>query len=154
MIINEEKSETDHSRNFSFNKKGKRPSLKELKHIRPNQHNRYNSISAKHFNTIGNLEEKEGENESNKEKKDLKRKSKFYSNKNIDYGFHNNIEINKNNKLTSKQLPKIKDIEEYTKENNKAKNEEKNRTININKNKGKFKLKTSIKVTLPEGGKK
>ena len=154
MTINEEKSETDHSRNFSLNKKGKRPTLKELKHIRPNQHNRYNSISTKHFNTIGNLEEKEGENESNKDKKDLKRKSKFYSNKNIDYSFHNNIEINKNNKLTSKQLPKIKDIEEYTKENNKAKNEEKNRTININKNKGKFKLKTSIKVTLPEGGKK
>ena len=153
MTINEEKSETNHSRNLSLNKKGKRPSLKELKHIRPNQHNRYNSLSSKNFNTIGNIDEKE-EKDSNKDRKELTRKSKFFSNKNIDYGFNNNIEITKNNKLTSKQLPKIKVIEEDANDKTKRRNEEKNRTINISKSKNKFKLKTSIKVTLPEKEKK
>jgi len=153
MTINEEKSETNHSRNLSLNKKGKRPSLKELKHIRPNQHNRYNSLSSKNFNTIGNIDEKE-EKESNNERKELKRKSKFFSNKNIDYGFNNNIEITKNNKFTSKQLPKIKVIEEDANDKTKKRNEEKNRTINLSKSKNKFKLKTSIKITLPENEKK
>jgi len=153
MTINEEKSETNHSRNLSLNKKGKRPSLKELKHIRPNQHNRYNSLSSKNFNTIGNIDEKE-EKESNNERKELKKKSKFFSNKNIDYGFNNNIEITKNNKFTSKQLPKIKVIEEDANDKTKKRNEEKNRTINLSKSKNKFKLKTSIKITLPENEKK
>jgi len=72
-------------------------------------------------------------------KKILKKKSKFFSNKNLDFKFNNDIELrNSNIKLTSKKLPQISvNLENFA--NN---NEESNVFIKNNKNKKHYKLKS------------
>ena len=165
-IINEDKMQKTHSRNFSLNKKANRPHLNELKHVKTS-FKRFNSIELKNNNNSKNTISTPIEKEKEQQKEKIKRKSKFYSFKNLD--FKNNINTNNNNnninfeiestkknKLTSKMLPKITGFEEFNmdlKNNNNIR--ETNNQSNINKNKKHYKLKNiinnlEIKVSLPE----
>ena len=136
LTINETKEENSRSKNLSLNKKNNRPDLKELKHLRHDQNNRYNSIESKNISTNPNSHLSSIKKE--KEKETGKKKSKFFSNKNINLNFKaDNTDINeitKKSKLTSKFLPKISGFEGF----------------NMEGNKNKYRLKTNIKVTLPE----
>ena len=136
LTINENKEENSRSKNLSLNKKNNRPGLKELKHLRHDQNNRYNSIESKNISTNPNSHLSSIKKE--KEKETGKKKSKFFSNKNINLNFKaDNTDINeitKKSKLTSKFLPKISGFEGF----------------NMEGNKNKYRLKTNIKVTLPE----
>ena len=133
-INEEEKFDTPRNKNHSLNKKNSRPSLKDLKHIKANQ-NRFNSIESKSTNTASSTIKKDEEGN----KKNIKKKSKFFSNKNLDFKFNNDIELrNSNIKLTSKKLPQISvNLENFA--NN---NEESNVFIKNNKNKKHYKLKS------------
>ena len=139
LTINENKEENSRSKNLSLSKKKNRPDLKELKHLRHDQNNRYNSIESKNISTNPNSHLSSITKE--KEKETGKKKSKFFSNKNINLNFNaDNTDINeitKKSKLTSKILPKISGFEGFNMEEN-------------NRNKNKYRLKTNIKVTLPE----
>jgi hypothetical protein len=139
LTINENKEENSRSKNLSLSKKKNRPDLKELKHLRHDQNNRYNSIESKNISTNPNSHLSSIKKE--KEKETGKKKSKFFSNKNINLNFNaDNTDINeitKKGKLTSKFLPKISGFEGFNMEEN-------------NRNKNKYRLKTNIKVTLPE----
>ena len=139
LTINENKEENSRSKNLSLSKKKNRPDLKELKHLRHDQNNRYNSIESKNISTNPNSHLSSIKKE--KEKETGKKKSKFFSNKNINLNFNaDNTDINeitKKSKLTSKFLPKISGFEGFNMEEN-------------NRNKNKYRLKTNIKVTLPE----
>ena len=139
LTINENKEENSRSKNLSLSKKKNRPDLKELKHLRHDQNNRYNSIESKNISTNPNSHLSSITKE--KEKETGKKKSKFFSNKNINLNFNaDNTDINeitKKSKLTSKFLPKISGFEGFNMEEN-------------NRNKNKYRLKTNIKVTLPE----
>ena len=86
-------------------------------------------------------------------KVNMKKKSKFFSNKNLEFNNNNfEVESTKKNKLTSKLLPKITVYEELNVDNN---NLGSNRPNEENKNKRHYKLKSiinnlEIKVSLPE----
>jgi hypothetical protein len=160
LTINEDKMHKTHSRNFSLNKKTNRPNLNELKHVKTN-FKRFNSIELKNNNNIKSAVSTPIEKEKEQPKEKIKRKSKFYSFKNLD--FQNNIKNNnfeivttKKNKLTSKMLPKITTFEEFNMNGiNNNNNKETNKQNNLNKNKKHYKLKNiinnlEIQVSLPE----
>ena len=148
----EAKLQTSHSKNLSLSKKKNRPSLKELKHIRQNPNNRYNSIESKNVSTNSNTAISSIKKENKIEA--LKKKSKFFSNKNINLVFNSDkadiVESTKISKMSSKKLPKISGFEEFNMDRMKPNNEEHNGHRNRNRNKKHYKLKTNIKVTLPE----
>ena len=153
-IKEESKFETPTNKNYSLNKHKERPHLKELKHIKPNKL-RYNSIELNNINNINNtinessLINKEKDNIENK-----KKKSRFFSNKNLDLKSSNDIDLTKiNNKLTTKKLPKLSiHADELISGRIQTNIEEVYRQTNNNKNKNKirYKLKNKIKLTLPE----
>ena len=157
LKINEDKMHKTHSRNFSLNKKTIRPNLNEFKHVKTN-FKRFNSIELRNNNNIKSTVSTPIEKEQTTEK--IKRKSKFYSFKNLDFQNNiknNNLEIEstKKNKLTSKMLPKITGFEEFNMNGINNNNKEINKQNNLNKNKKHYKLKNiinnlEIKVLLPE----
>ena len=156
FTINEDKMGLTRSTNFSLNKKTNGPELKDLKYVRSNL-KRFNSIESKNNNTNKNIVSTPIGIERDKAKKKTKKKSKFFSNKNLDYNNKNDFEIdsNKNKKITSKVLPRITGFEEFNLDKNNNNNAESNITNNINKNKKHYKLKgvtnnLKIKVSLPE----
>lgn len=99
------------------------------------------------LNAVSTPKEKENR------KVNIKKKSKFFSNKNLEFNNNNfEVESTKKNKLTSKLLPKITVYEELNVDNN---NLGSNRPNEENKNKRHYKLKSiinnlEIKVSLPE----
>ena len=99
------------------------------------------------LNAVSTPKEKENR------KVNIKKKSKFFSNKNLEFNNNNfEVESTKKNKLNSKLLPKITVYEELNVDNN---NIGSNRPNEENKNKRHYKLKSiinnlEIKVSLPE----
>ena len=148
LNTNEDISRTYTSKNLSLSKKKIRPDIKELKHIRPNQ-TRFNSIESKTLSTNPNSVLSSTKKEKTRD--NIKKKSKFFSNKNINFNFNQEkIELtNTKSKLTSKKLPRISGFDEFTMDKMKANIEEPNNN-NTHKNRKVFKLKKSIKVSLPE----
>ena len=147
LNTNEDNSRTFTSKNLSLSRKKIRPDIKELKHIRPNQ-TRFNSIESKTLSTNPNSVLSSTKKEKTRD--NIKKKSKFFSNKNINFNFNQEkIDLtNTKSKLTSKKLPRISGFDEFNMDKMKANIEEPNN--NANKNRKVFKLKKSIKVSLPE----
>ena len=150
-----------HSKNFSLNKKANRPSFNELKHLR-NNFKRFDSIVIKE-NKDNNIKKNSVSSpmEIGKEKvkENIKKKSKFCSNKNFEFSHNNNInseiESNKKNILTSKVIPKITNFEEINNDRDNNNNNIESNMPNNNKNKKLYKLKRilnnfEIKISLPE----
>ena len=117
LSVNIEKSGAKHTKNLSLSKKKDRPEIKDLKHIR-HDFKRFNSLEAKKIKEKTN-DEVSTPVQKEKEIPKTKKKSKFFSNKNLEfnYNYKNNdnnfqVEIVPKNKLTSKKLPKIDGVEE------------------------------------------
>ena len=150
----EDKLDTPHNKNASYNKKKNKPVLKELQHIRFSE-KRYNSIKTNDAHTNNTSKANSIEMEKDPEKQSTKKKSKFFSksNKNIDsidYNYKNKEGIKKK-MLTSNKLPVISSFDERIETNI----VEQNRNNHLHKTKKHYKLKNTInnleiKVNMPE----
>ena len=150
MTLNEDKSISNSNTKYhSLSKKNNRPNINDLKHVKANL-KRFNSIELK--NKDDNLNVASTPKEKEKGKENIKKKSKFFSNKNLKYNNNNfEVELTKKNKLTSKMLPKITVYDELNMNDNLGSNKHNKE----NKNKKQYKLKSiinnlEIKVSLPE----
>ena len=149
MTLNEDKSDSDNNTKYhSLSKKNNRPNINDLKHVKANL-KRFNSIEFR--NNDDNLNAVSTPIGKEKRKENIKKKSKFFSNKNLDYNNNFEVEVTKKNKLTSKILPKITGYEEFKMDNNL----DSDKSNKENKSKKRYKLKSiinnlEIKVSLPE----
>ena len=150
-INEEEKAETPHHKNISYNKKKNKPMLKELQHVRTNAQ-RYNSIKTQVNNSSFNSSIDREKEKVQEPEKESKKKSKFFSmsNKNVEV---NNVEerFSRKKLLTSTKLPLISNFDDKLDTNDIS-----NLRKNIgHKTKKHYKLKKNInnieiKVNLPE----
>jgi len=138
MTLNKDKSDSDNNTKYhSLSKKNNRPNINDLKHVKAN-YKRFNSIEFR--NNDDNLNAVSTPIGKEKRKENIKKKSKFYSNKNLDYNKNFEVELTKKNKLTSKMLPKITGYEEFKMDNNL----DSDKSNKENKSKKRYKVKSII----------